>query len=119
MKIAAPAVLVRKHVTVAGGDGVSRGWDRDFEQGRSVDVARLAPVKARVRDENFHSRDEQGQEGQGDEPMRYANEGRVPRTKSFGAVDNCSHEAPVVLPPKRMRNDIAKLSCCRAGVRKT
>ena len=31
MEIAAPAVLVRKHVAVAGGDGGSGGWNRQFE----------------------------------------------------------------------------------------
>ena len=96
MEIAAPAVLVRKHVPVAGGDHGSGGWNRQREQGSSPYVARLTPIKAGVRDENFYSTEEQGQEGYGDEPVRDANETRVPRTKYFSHQGDCTNGAPVV-----------------------
>src|SRR5438477_12697145 len=64
MEIAAPAVLVGKHVVVARGDGCSGSGNRQFEQRRSKYVASFAPIKARVGDENFDSADEQSQETQ-------------------------------------------------------
>ena len=84
MEIAAPAVLVGKHVAVAGGDGCSRGGNRQLEQRRSEYVAGFAPIEARVRDENFNSADEQGQEAQGGDPVGDADDGRVPRSDCCG-----------------------------------
>jgi len=78
MQIAAPSVLIGKHVAIAGGDGGSRGWKRQFEQRRTEYVAGFTPIEARVRKENFYSADEQGEEGQGGDPMSDANERRVP-----------------------------------------
>jgi len=96
MEIPAPAVLVGKHVAVASRDHGSGGWNRQCEQGSGTYVARFAPIKARVRDENFYSTEEQGQEGYGDEPMRDANEGRVPRTRIFSHLGDCTNGAPVL-----------------------
>ena len=58
MEITAPAVLVGKHVAVAGGDGGSGGWNRQLEQRSSSYVAGFTPIEARVRDENLYSADE-------------------------------------------------------------
>src|ERR1700680_533683 len=69
MEIAAPSVLVGKHVAVAGGHGGSGGWNRQLEQRRSSYVAGFTPIEARVRNENLHSADEQGQKGEGGDPV--------------------------------------------------
>jgi len=50
-----------------------------LEQRRSQYVTGFTPIEARVRDENFHSADEQGQEAHGGDPVGDADDGRVPR----------------------------------------
>jgi hypothetical protein len=63
MEIAAPAVLVGKHAAIAGGDGGAGGGDGQLEERRCERVTGSTPVEAGVRDEDFHSGDEQGEEG--------------------------------------------------------
>src|SRR5215471_15576570 len=58
MQIAAPSILIGQHVSIAGGHGVTRRWQMQVEPRMRVDVADLAPVKARVRQDNFSSGDE-------------------------------------------------------------
>ena len=80
VEIAAPAVLVRQHVPVAGGHQGPRGRDREFEQRRGQYVAGFAPIEARVRDHNFDSGDQQGKKAQRGDPVSDADEGRVARS---------------------------------------
>src|SRR5215469_17955562 len=96
MEIAAPAVLVRKDVAVAGGDHVSGGWDGDFEKRSSVDVAGLAPIEARMRDDNLQSSNKQGQKGKCDEPVRDAHETRVPGMRCLGHLRSSTNSTGVV-----------------------
>lgn len=62
MEIAAPAVLVWKHVGVARGDGGSGGRDRELEQRSRSHVVGFTPIETRVRNENLRSADQQRQE---------------------------------------------------------
>src|ERR1700733_2196387 len=96
MEIATPAILIGKHVTIPGGNAGARGWNRDCEQGASIYVAGLSPIKAWVRDQNFHSGHEQGEKGQHSKPVRDANQERVPRTNCFGHWRKCSNDACAV-----------------------
>jgi hypothetical protein len=80
MEIAAPAVLIRQHITVAGRHQCPRGRDRQFEQRWSQIVAGFTPIEARVRDDNFGSADEQGKKAEGGDPVRDADERRMPRS---------------------------------------
>ena len=80
MEIAAPAVLVRKHVPVAGGDGCSRRRNRQCEQRSSEGIAGFAPIEARVRDHNFNSGDKEGKKTQRGDPMSDTHKGRVARS---------------------------------------
>ena len=84
MEIAAPAVLVGKHVAVAGGDGCSRGGIGSWNSGGSQHVAGFAPIEARVRDENLNSADEQRQEADGGDPVGDTDYERVPQRKCCG-----------------------------------
>src|SRR5690242_14124125 len=78
MKIAAPAVLVRPRVTVAGRHQPPGRGDWKFEQRRSQYVAGFTPIEARVRDDNFESADQQSKEAQSSDPVSDADEGRMP-----------------------------------------
>src|SRR5208282_2570260 len=84
VEIAAPAVLVRQHVRVAGRHQLPRGRHRKFEQRSGQIVASFAPIEAWVRDDNFTSADEQGKKTQGGDPVSNADEGRVPRSSRGG-----------------------------------
>src|SRR5580698_11560729 len=43
-------------------------------------IAGFAPIEARVRDQDFNSRDEQGEKTQRGDPMSDTDQGRVPRS---------------------------------------
>ena len=49
MEIAAPAVLIREHVPIAGGHGIPGGWQVQLEPRAHVYVAGLTPVKPWMR----------------------------------------------------------------------
>jgi hypothetical protein len=74
VQIAAPAVLVRENVAVAGGHAVARRGDVEGEERLRVDVAGLAPVEARVREEDLDTGDEECDEREEGEPVRDADE---------------------------------------------
>ena len=96
MERTAPAVLVRQYVTVAGMYDRARRWNRDREQRPHIHIAGLSPIEPRVRDENFDSGNNQGQESQRGEPVRNANQERMPpknlsrhsrkRTSAYGVA---------------------------------
>ena len=74
VEVAAPAVLVGHDVAVAGGDGVARGGDVEGEERLRVHVADLAPVEARMGDQDLDAGDEKRDESEEGEPMRDADE---------------------------------------------
>ena len=78
VKIAGPAVLIGHDVVVAGGNGIARCGDRDLEERCGAGVAGFSPVKTRVGDDDFPAGDEQGEERNDGEPVRYADERGVP-----------------------------------------
>ena len=78
VEIAAPAILVGPGVVVAGGNGVARCRDGNLEEWSGARVAGFAPVETRVRDDDLHAGDEQGQERNDRDPVGYADERRVP-----------------------------------------
>ena len=84
VEVAAPAILVGQDEVVAGGNGCARGGDRDHEEGLHEGVASLAPVEARVRDEDFDTGDEQGKEAEDGEPVRQADQVAVPGCVGIG-----------------------------------
>jgi len=96
MEIAAPAILVRKNIAITSGNHVSGCGNGDFEQRSRVDVAGLAPIEARMRDNNFQSANQESEEGKGDEPVRDAHETRVPGMRCLGHWRSSTNSAAVV-----------------------
>jgi len=84
VEIAAPAILIRQHVTVACGDQGSRRGNGDFEQRCGIYIAGFAPIEAWVGNQDFNAADEQGEKAQGGDPVSDADQGRVPRANRGG-----------------------------------
>src|SRR6516162_5995133 len=61
VKIPAPSVLVRKHISVASRHGVTRGRQMKIEPRPRVHVADLSPVEARVRQYDLASAEKQAE----------------------------------------------------------
>src|ERR1700690_1258804 len=74
MEIAAPAVLIREHVPIAGGDGIPGGWQVQIEPRAHVYVAGLTPVKPWMRKHNLSSADQQREKRDSGSPMGHAHE---------------------------------------------
>src|SRR5581483_8167995 len=103
MQIAAPAVLVGKHVSVTGRDGGPRGWQMQIKPGPHVYVPRFSPIKARMRKDNLASTDEQREKRHGGEPMGHANNGSVPRLPRNNGHGRCRSVISTALKQARCR----------------
>src|ERR1019366_7080800 len=77
MEITAPAILVGKDVVIACRERCSRGRNRQGEKRWSSYVAGFAPIETWMRDEDFNSADQQGQETQGGDPVGEADNRRM------------------------------------------
>src|SRR5262249_38542682 len=88
VQVTAPAVLIRKHIPVAGGYRRTGCGHRDDEEGVLLDVSRFAPVKARVREQDLDAAHEEREEGYRREPVRHAHEAGV-----SPARQECAHRA--------------------------
>src|SRR5277367_6665985 len=84
MEVAAPAVLVREDVAVAGGDQTARGGDVESKERCGQVVAGFAPVEARMRDDEFSAGDEQSEEAECGDPVSDADEERMARSNRSG-----------------------------------
>src|SRR5215813_12890008 len=84
MEIAAPAVLIRQHIAVAGRHGIPRGRDRQLEERRSQYVAGFTPIESRVRDDDLDPAYQQGKEAQRGDPVSNADDRGVPRLSRRG-----------------------------------
>src|SRR5262245_45263705 len=78
VEIAAPAVLVRQNIPVAGIYPRTGRRDREIEQRGSHDIPGFAPIKAWMRNYNFCSAQQQGYDAEGTDPMGDANECGMP-----------------------------------------
>lgn len=76
---AAPAVLVGHDVSISGGNGSARCGNGQGEEGANHDVAGLAPVETRVRDDDLEAANEQGEERDDGEPVCHADKRGVTR----------------------------------------
>src|SRR5580692_7730803 len=74
MEIAAPAVLIREHVPIAGGDCIPGGWQMQIEPRAHVYVAGLTPVKPWMRKHDLSSADQQREKRDRSSPMGRAHE---------------------------------------------
>src|SRR5215469_14759566 len=59
MEVAAPAVLIRQHIPVAGGDHVPGAGQMQIEPRAHVNIAGLPPVKPRMRKHDLSSANQQ------------------------------------------------------------
>jgi hypothetical protein len=118
------AVLVGKHVVIAGGYGGAGGGKRQFEERRRECVAGFAPIEARMREENFAARHEQGQQGEGGDPMGGADNGMMPGTHGSGgrghrSVGGVGHLRNCIRVGRRHRNvsrRTALMGCSQRGM---
>src|ERR1700745_1300433 len=77
VKIPAPSVLVRQHISVASRDGVSGGRQMQIEPRLRVYVANLSPVEAWMRQNDLASAEQQSEKCQRDKPMGDAHQRSV------------------------------------------
>src|SRR5580693_299478 len=77
MEIATPAVLIREHVPIAGGDGIPGGWQVQIEPRAHVYVAGLTPVKPWMRKHDLSSADQQREKRDCGNPMGRAQQSGV------------------------------------------
>ena len=93
VEISAPAVLVGQDLVVAGGHGISRRGDGNFEQRGSSRVAGFAPIESRMRDDDLSAGDEQGEEGNDGEPVGDAHQRSMPAGyRNWGWGSGCHAE---------------------------
>ena len=81
MEISAPAILIGKHVVVAGRNGGTRRRHRHDEQRRRIDVAGFAPIEAWMREDNSKPLTSSASTRDAGEPVRDADEQSVSRNR--------------------------------------
>ncbi len=78
VKISAPAILVGQDVCVASRDCCSGRGNGNLEQRTSQRISDFSPIEARVRDQDLNTGDQQGNERNYRDPVRYPHQHSMP-----------------------------------------
>ena len=101
VQVPAPAILVREHIAVTGRDRASRRRNGYFEQHGRPRIAGFAPIKTGMRDEDLNSADEQSEEDDYRDPVRYADQRRMPGCYRTSEHRNACHLGSIACPHGR------------------